>query len=58
MANTYNFSLRMPIGLGEEISKLAKDDKRAMNTTLVILLESAMKEKNRKRKKPANVTNE
>jgi hypothetical protein len=42
----------MPMDLGESISELSKIDKRSMNTTIVLLLESAMKEKNRKRKKP------
>lgn len=49
MPTTYNFSLRMPTELGETISEIAKKDKRPMNTTIVLLLEYALKEKSRKR---------
>jgi hypothetical protein len=49
MSDTYNISLRMPPELGEAIQKIAKKDKRPMNTTIVLLLQAAVKEKNRKR---------
>jgi hypothetical protein len=52
MSDTFNFSLRMPEDLGNTIYDLSKEDKRPMNTTLVMLLESALKEKCRKRKTP------
>jgi len=52
MSNTFNFSLRMPNDLGETIFNLSKEEKRPMNTVLVMLLESALKEKLRKRKTP------
>jgi hypothetical protein len=50
MASTYNFSLRMPMELGEQISEMATKDRRPMNTQIIILLEAAIKEKNRKKK--------
>ena len=50
MSSTFNFSLRMPDELGETIYDIAKADKRPMNTTIVMLLEYALKEKNRKKK--------
>jgi len=50
MSDSFNFSLRMPADLGEEIYDLAKADKRPMNTTIVILLERALREKKRKLK--------
>ena len=53
MANTFNFSLRMPTELGEAIYNLSKTDKRPMNTTIVLLLEYALHEKNRRRSKNA-----
>lgn len=53
MADTFNFSLRMPPELGDTIYNLAKSDKRPMNTTIVLLLEYALREKNRKRSKNA-----
>jgi len=56
MANTYNFSLRMPVELGESIEAMSKNDRRPMNTTVIMLLEAALKEKNRKKKN--NVSNE
>ena len=49
MASTYNFSLRMPMELGEEINTMAETERRPMNTTIVLLLEYALKEKGRKR---------
>jgi predicted DNA-binding protein len=49
MANTYNFSLRMPIELGETIEAMSKTVRRPMNTEIVLLLEYALKEKGRKR---------
>lgn len=49
MANTYNFSLRMPVELGEVVEELSKTERRPMNTTIVLLLEYALKEKSRKR---------
>lgn len=49
MANTYNFSLRMPVELGEAISEMASSIRRPMNTEIVLLLEYALKEKARKR---------
>jgi len=52
MSDTFNFSLRMPEDLGNTIYDLSKEDRRPMNTMLVMLLESAVKEKVRKRKKP------
>lgn len=51
MADTFNFSLRMPPELGDTIYDLSKSDKRPMNTTIILLLEYALREKNRKRKK-------
>lgn len=50
MASTYNFSLRMPMELGEAIDEMSREDRRPMNTTIVMLLEFAIKEKTRKRK--------
>lgn len=52
MSNTFNFSLRMPMELGDTIFDLSKEERRVMNTMLVMLLESAVKEKTRKRKTP------
>jgi hypothetical protein len=49
MADTYNFSLRMPIELGEAIHGMSKTARRPMNTEIVLLLEYALKEKGRKR---------
>jgi len=51
MADTFNFSLRMPIELGDFIQKMSKDNRRPMNTQIIILLEYAIKEKQRKQKK-------
>lgn len=51
MADTFNFSLRMPPELGDTIYDLAKSDRRPMNTTIVLLLEYALREKNRLKKK-------
>lgn len=51
MADTFNFSLRMPEDLGNTIYDLSKSDKRPMNTTIVLLLEYALREKTRKRTK-------
>lgn len=48
---TVNFLLRMPEELGSTIYKLADEEKRAVNTVLVLLLEKALKEKYRKSKK-------
>ena len=50
MADTFNFSLRMPKELGDTIYNLSKSDKRPMNTTIVLLLEYAFREKTRRRK--------
>ena len=50
MSSTFNFSLRMPDDLGETIYDMAKSDKRPMNTTIVLLLEYALREKNRRKK--------
>jgi len=52
MSDTFNFSLRMPEDLGNTIYDLSKEDRRPMNTMIVMLLESAVKEKTRKRKTP------
>ena len=52
MSDTFNFSLRMPDELGNIIFDLSKEDRRPMNTTIVMLLEQAVKEKTRKRKTP------
>ena len=49
MADTFNFSLRMPVELGEAIQAMAKTVRRPMNTEIVLLLEYALKEKGRKR---------
>lgn len=51
MADTYNFSLRMPQKLGESIAEIAEMDRRPMNTQIIMLLEFALREKCRKRKK-------
>ena len=51
MSDTFNFSLRMPIEVGETIYEMSKSDRRPMNTTIVMLLEYAIREKNRKKKK-------
>lgn len=51
MADTYNISLRMPMELGEAIAEISKTDKRGMNTTIILLLEYALRVKNSKRKK-------
>jgi hypothetical protein len=50
---TYNVLLRMPIELGKTIFDMATDPKRPipMNSQIVLLLEYAIREKNRKRKK-------
>ena len=53
MSNTFNFSVWMPEDLGDEIYNLSKSNKRPMNTTIVILLEKALKEKKRKQKSNA-----
>ena len=55
MSDTFNFSLRMPPELGETIYDMAKSDKRPMNTTIVLLLEYALREKNRRKKKHEQV---
>lgn len=52
MSNTFNFSLRMPQELGETIYNLSKESKIPMNSYLVTMLESNLKEKTRKRKTP------
>ena len=49
MADTFNFSLRMPEELGNTIYDMAKAEKRPMNTVIVLLLEKALREKTRKR---------
>jgi hypothetical protein len=49
MSDTFNFSLRMPEDLGNTIYEMAKKDKRPMNTTIILLLQQAVKEKTRKR---------
>lgn len=51
MSSTYNFSLRMPPELGQQIADLSALNRRPINTTIILLLESAMKERNRKKKK-------
>jgi hypothetical protein len=58
MADTFNFSLRMPEDLGDTIYKMAKKDKRPMNTTIVLLLEFAIREKTRNRRsiKPTDLS--
>jgi len=50
MTETYNYPLRMPQELGETILKMSKDNRRPMNTQIVVLLESAIREKLRKKK--------
>lgn len=50
MSDTDNFSLRMPVDIGNYIREIAKQDRRPINETIVILLEYAIKEKTRKRK--------
>lgn len=51
MADTYNFSLRMPQELGDFIYDLSKTNRRPMNTQIILLLEAAIREKNRKKGK-------
>lgn len=51
MADTFNFSLRMPIELGEFIYEMSKTNRRPMNSQIILLLEAAIKEKNRKKSK-------
>jgi hypothetical protein len=51
MADTYNFSLRMPMELGETVEEMAKNDRRPMNTTIIMLLEAEKKQKNTKNNK-------
>ena len=55
MSGTFNFSLRMPQELGDTIYDIAKSDKRPMNTTIVLLLEYALREKNRRKKKNGKI---
>ena len=50
MSDTYNFSLRMPPELGEMIYEMSKSNRRPMNTQIIVLLESAIREKQRKKK--------
>jgi len=52
MSDTFNFSLRMPEIVGETIYNLSKESKIPMNSLIVMMLESAIKEKARKRKTP------
>jgi hypothetical protein len=52
MSDTFNFSLRMPEDVGETIYSLSKESKIPMNSLIVMMLESAIKEKTRKRKTP------
>jgi len=54
MSDTFNFSLRMPEDLGEIIYSLSKESRIPMNSLIVIMLETAIKEKIRKRKTPIN----
>lgn len=58
-AETYNVLLRMPLALGKTIWDMATDEKRPipMNTQIVLLLEYAIREKNRKRKKDTSQHN-
>lgn len=51
MSDTYNFSLRMPLNIGETIQEMSKNDRRSINETICILLEYAIREKTRKRTK-------
>ena len=50
MSDTFNTSLRMPEEMGNIIYEMAKEEKRSMNTVICLLLEKAIKEKQRKRK--------
>jgi hypothetical protein len=52
MADTFNFSLRMPEDLGNAIYDLSKESRIPMNSFITMMLESALKEKMRKRKTP------
>lgn len=52
MSDTFNFSLRMPKDVGETIYSLSKESKVPMNSLIVMMLESAIKGKLRKRKTP------
>lgn len=52
MSDTFNFSLRMPEDVGETIYNLSKESRIPMNSLIVMMLESAIKEKTRKRKTP------
>lgn len=52
MSDTFNFSLRMPEEVGNTIYNLSKESKIPMNSLIVMMLESAIKEKVRKRKTP------
>jgi len=52
MSDTFNFSLRMPEDVGETIYNLSKESRIPMNSLIVMMLESAIKEKARKRKTP------
>lgn len=52
---SYRFALRMPRELALQISEMADKDKRAINTTIVMLLEYAVREKNRKRGKKVHI---
>ena len=45
----------MPRELALQISEMADKDKRAINTTIVMLLEYAVREKNRKRGKKVHI---
>lgn len=49
--DTFNFALRMPPELGDTIFDMAIEGRRPMNTQIVLLLEYAIREKSRKRKK-------
>ena len=50
MSDTFNFSLRMPEDVGNTIYNLSKESRIPMNSFIMLLLESALKEKLRKRK--------
>jgi len=47
----YRFSGYIPIDLTKTIQKMADEDQRTFNAQVVILLEYAIREKTRKRKK-------
>ena len=53
-AETKNILIRVSPELGEQILEISKNDRRPLNTAIILLLESAIREKNRKRSKKGN----